>query len=306
MGNRANDYLIIDCHTHFFPPEIFSKVVQGMGDNPVENYSGTTEDFLSFMEKDGVSKAIILTFLPTAQMKDRALRQLPSGLPDYKKAEAEIDETAAERIERHNQWACSLSKGHANLVPFISIDPLMGAKQIRQEILDKVKNHGARGLKLNPGQCRFFPYDRRLWPAYEAAQEIDLPVMAQSYICTGPTQYSEPKFYGDVLSQFPKLRLILTHSGMPFWEQVSALAAAYPNVCFDISLVLDPEHKGSLLDAEFISLYRGVGMDRIAYGSSFPWHPRAPVIERILNMDLTEEEKRKILGENALRIFKLS
>ncbi|MFC1982463.1 amidohydrolase family protein [Chloroflexota bacterium] len=306
MGNKANDYLIIDCHTHFFPPEIFLKVVQGMGDNPVENYSGTIEDLLSFMEKDGVSKAIILTFLPTAQMKDRALRQLPSGLPDYKKAEAEIDEAIVERIERHNQWACSLSKEHANLVPFISIDPLMGAKQMRQEILDKVKNHGARGLKLNPGQCRFFSYDIRLWPAYEAAQEIDLPVMAQSYICAGPTQFSEPKFYGDVLSQLPKLRLILTHSGMPFWEQVSALATAYTNVCFDISLVLAPKHKDSLSDVEFISLYREVGMDRIVYGSSFPWHPRAPVIERILNMDLTEEEKRGILGENALRIFKLS
>ena len=303
---KSNRVIVIDCHTHFFPSQVFSKVVEAMAETPVSGYSGTVEDFLSIMEKDGVDKAIVLNFLPTAQMKDRALRQLPAGLPDYKKAEAEINREIIDRIKRNNLWACSISKEHPNLISFISVDPIMNSEQMRQEILDKVNNHGAKGIKLNPGQCRFFPYDRRLWPAYEVAQEIDLLIMAQSYICTGPTQFSEPKYYGDVLSQFPKLRLVLTHSGMPFWEQSKTIARTYPNVNFDISLTIDREVEYSLSDTEFISIFREIGIHRLAFGSSFPWHARAPVINRILNMDLTEEEKRKILGENALRIFKLS
>jgi uncharacterized protein len=299
-------YNIIDCHTHFFPFEIFRRVVQGMGEKAVEGFSGSVEDYLSFLRRDGISKAITLNFLPTPQMKERSLRELPAGLPDYRQAEAEIEAKIIERIIRNNLWACNIGKEHPEIIPFISVDPMMSPEQIREEITDKVRHHGAGGLKLNPGMCRYFAHDRRLWPAYAAAQELDLPVMAQSYMVDKKApQYSEPKYYGDVLAAFPKLRLVLTHAGLPFWEQVRALARQYSGVCFDISLVLDPEQEGSLSDAEFISLFREIGMERAIYGSSFPWHERAPVLERIVRMDLTESEKQLLLGENARRVYKI-
>jgi predicted TIM-barrel fold metal-dependent hydrolase len=305
-GKRTAEYFVVDCHTHYFPPQIFTRVAKALGSTPVEGYSGTVEDTLAIMEKDGVAKAIVLNFLPTAQMKDDALRNLPSGLPDYQEAEAEINRTIIDRVIRNNLRACEISREHPNLISFISVDPIMTPQQMKQEILDKVRNYGAKGLKLNPGMCRYFPYDRRLWPAYELAQEIDLPVASQSFMCAGPTQYSEPKYYGDVLSAFPKLRLVLTHSGMPFWDETKALAKAYPNVYFDMSLTLCEESEGALSNAEFISLVREVGVERFVYGSSFPWHERAPVLNRIFGIDLREGEKRAILGENALRICKIT
>ncbi len=305
MARKVSDYLVIDCHTHFFPPELFQRIAQNMpGDRPVSGYSGSLEDFLRFMERDHIHRAVILNFLTSASMTDAALRDLTADLPDYEQAAHDIERSIADRVKRNNARAMDLVKGHPGLLPFISVDPLMSATEMRQEIVDRVHG-GARGLKLNPGMCRYFPFDRRLWPAYATAQELDLPVMAQSYIMPGPTQYSEPKFYGDALAAFPKLRLVLTHSGLPWWDQVRVLARKYPNVCLDISVVLDPAIKGSMTTGEFVTLYREIGMNRIVYGSSFPWHERGPVLDRILELPITEAERRQVLGENAVRILKV-
>ena len=92
---------------------------------------------------------------------------------------------------------------------------------------------------------------------------------------------------------------------MPFWDQTKIIARSYPNVGFDIAEVLD-HHEYSLSDSEFIALVREFGVERFVFGSDFPWHDRTPVLERVIGVDLTPEEKQKILGENALHIYKIT
>jgi len=56
---------------------------------------------------------------------------------------------------------------------------------------------------------------------------------------------------------------------------------------------------------ELIRLIRQIGVDRVLFGSDWPWLSPQPGIERIKNLDITEEEKQNILGRNAARLYNI-
>ncbi|MDO8490680.1 MAG: amidohydrolase family protein [Dehalococcoidia bacterium] len=302
-------YLIIDCHIHTYPSVEMSnrdaKILGFVDKGLAGQFTGAIDDTLAAMKRDGVSKAIMANWLPISRMKDVALTKLPFGLTDYEAPAREIDQTLVARLQRRNQWTCEAAQGHPELIPFISVDPVMNADQIRREIQDRVNNHGARGIKLQYAGQRVFPHDRRLWPAYETAQELDVAILGHSGESEGDSaQYAEPKYFAEVLHHFPRLRLVLAHIGADFYDQAKALARAYPQINFDCSDILCAAIF-PLTDAELVSLFREVGADRVVLGTDFPFYDRKPLLERLLGLDLTEQEKRQILGENALRIYRL-
>ncbi|MBI2868520.1 MAG: amidohydrolase [Chloroflexi bacterium] len=302
---KLRDYTVIDCHNYFLPPGSFGELTAAAGEKPVRGFTGALDDFLASMERDSVRQAFNLAFFPTGALRDAALAALPAGLPDYHSAAAGIERELVRRIQAVNAWVCESSPEHPEIVPFITVDPIMSETEIRAEITTGARK-GAGGLNLDPGLGRYYPCDRRLWPAYRTAQELELPVMARSHLIPGGTQYSEPKYYTDVLASFPDLRLVLAHSGIPFWEQVRSLARSFDNVYFEVSLTLDPLMKGSLSSEEFVALYREIGMERAVFGSGFPRHLRSPALKRVAALDLNETAKKALLGENAVRIFRLT
>jgi len=301
-----SDYLVIDAHVHTYPTaEMGRRDVEILGAlRRSGGHSGSIDDTLLAMEKDGVFKAVVANWLPVAQMRDAAMLRLPIGLPDYAEAMREIDAGFAGRIERRNQWTCDMAKAHPELFALISVDSVMNPQQMRAEVLDKAKSHGAKGLKIQFAGQRLFPFDRRLWPAYEAAQELDLALLVHSGRSESLTQYAEPKYFGEVLLHFPKLRLVLAHVGADLYDQAKAVASRYPHVSFDCSDVLNPT-RFQLSDADLVSLFRVIGVERIMFGSDFPFDDRRLQMERLFRLDLTEQEKRLIAGENALRIYRL-
>lgn len=303
----TSNYLIVDVHVHTYPSaEMGLRDIDILGAKERSaGHNGSIEDTLAAMKTDRVSKSVMLNWLPIASMRDAALVKLPYGLPDYIEAEREINRTLAGRLERRNLWSCSVAREHPELVAFINADPVLEAEAMRAEIRDKVNHYGAKGIKIQYAGQRLFPHDRRLWPAYETAQELELPILAHSGASPSDTQYAEPKYFGEVLAHFPRLRLVLAHIGAPFLDQSRALARAYPHLNFDCSDIISPAIS-ELTDAELISLFREIGVDRIMFGTDFPFCDRAPLLERMFKMELTEVEKRLILGENARRVYKLA
>lgn len=302
-------YLIIDCHIHTYPTAEMSirdaTILGFVGKGLVGPFTGAIEDTLAAMKRDGVSKAIMANWLPISRMKDVALTKLSFGLTDYETPAREIDRTLIARLQRRNQWTCEVARGRPELVPFVSVDPVMSAEEMRQEVREKVRDYGARGLKLQYAGQRMFPQDRRLWPAYEVAQELDTAILCHSGVSEGDsTQFAEPKYFVEVLHHFPRLRLVLAHIGADLYGQARALARAYPQVSFDCSDILCPDIF-PLTDGDLVSLFRDVGTDRVVLGTDFPFYDRRPLLKRLMGLDLSEQEKRRILGENALRIYRL-
>ena len=308
----SRKFFIVDCHAHTYPSRELGLASQG-GKSMCGN-DGTIPELLGIMKEAGISRAVMVNMTPVGAMREASIAKLPPGLSDADKEERirEIDRKLAGRIERRNLWTTDIARDNPVLVPFIGLDPIMGVDLIRKEVLDKVQDHGAKGIKIVPSEQQFSPVDRRVWPIYEAAQEIDVPILADSGKFPGGPEFGEPLLYEKVMDMFPRLRLILAHLGRGLYEQTLHLARAFPTVCFDCSDVVTRGKGEGLVDApdalsdtEFISLIRDVGTERVIFGSDYPFLRPEWGIRRILNLDMTEQEKRAILGQNAVRILGL-
>jgi hypothetical protein len=268
------------------------------------------EELLDVMARGKISYAVLANMTPTYDMRMAALKNLPASAPQAER-EKEINEKVIDRMKRRNLWSCTSARENPVLVPLISIDLLQTPADMQAEIEDKVQNHGAQGLKLHPASNRFYPYDRGLWPAYQRAAELGLPILFHSGEAEvagySRVDYARPKNFEQVLESFPKLVIILAHLGKGFLEESAALAQKYGNVYFDTSAILSGrEGKSGLASAgEVVKLIRTIGVSRILFGSDWPWFDPLLAIRQIEGLDFSEEEKRKILWLNAAKVYRL-
>ncbi|HEY40476.1 MAG TPA: amidohydrolase [Dehalococcoidia bacterium] len=301
-----SEYLIIDAHLHTYQTREIG--LQAKQDHTVTDYGGTIDELLPIMEKAKIGKAVMVNMLPLAEMKKAAVDRLPEDLSQPQRDEAlrEIDARMLGRLERRNAWTCNLAREHPNLIPFINLDPLQDEATMTAELLDKVDNHGARGIKLHPGAQWFYPNDRRLWPAYRTAQEMNLPVIFHAGRFMSPETYSRPKNFVEVLESFPDLTLVMAHIGTGYEDEAIALARDYSNLLFDCSAIIsNTRPDADVTEERLTAIIKEIGVERVMFGSDFPWYDPADSLERLLRLDFGEEEKRLLLAENAIRIYRL-
>jgi hypothetical protein len=296
------EFEIIDVHLHTYPTaEIGLQAMQGTGK---AGYTGVIDELLGVMEEGGISKSVMLNLTPQAEMRDAALAKIPQD--QQEEALPEITAKIIGRTIRRNQWTCDVAKEHPELIAYINLDPEMTARQMVEEIEDKVRNHGARGIKMHPANQRFYPADEPILPVYRTAQELNLPVLFHSGVFHGPAPYSRPSLFAEVLDEFPELNVVLAHIGHGHEGEAAELAAEYGNVSFDLSACISgAEDPLSLGDDEAVALIKRIGAEKIMFGSDYPWYDPIRDAQRVLALPLTDEEKRLILGENAKRILNL-
>ncbi len=123
-----------------------------------------------------------------------------------------------------------------------------------------------------------------------------------------------------ILKGGPRLTLVMAHLASAYWDERVEMAQRYPNLYFDMSGSFNSPGLTAKLDKldllardgpraaaeeDAVRIIRKVGVDRIMFGTDGPAWMAQPAIEQILRLDLTEEEKRLILAENAKRIYKI-
>jgi len=304
--------LIIDAHVHTYPTAaIGQQALQGMGQS---GSSGTVGELLDVMARRKISYAVLANMTPTYDMRLAASKNIPSGAPqaEREKEEKGIHERVIDRMRRRNLWSCASAGENPALVPLISVDLLQTPADMQAEIEDKVKSHGAKGLKLHPVSNRFYPSDRGLWPAYQKAMDLRVPILFHSGEAEvagyARADYARPANFKPVLQSFPKLVIILAHLGKRFLEESIALARKYDNVYFDTSGVFSGGEikSGFASGGEAVKLIRTIGVSRVLFGSDWPWFDPLPAIRQMEGLDLSGEERRMILGRNAAQVFGLS
>lgn len=279
--------MIIDVHVHLHPTGEVGKMVVEMikEKHGVGYYSyGTPDDYLKDMKAANIDKAVIVSFAPDNQLKN------------------------------NNFWTVAITRPGKNqsakypmFIPFISVSPNMSGRKPVEELEHKLK-WGMRGLKIHPVAQEFAPDDKMMWSVYEWLVKHDLPITTHSGVNIDcKSEFGEPKRWINVLDNFPDLKLILAHLGNGFWDQTLEIAEKFPKVMFDTAIAISYINAPTTLDdAEAVDLIRTIGSERIMFGSDYPWVNPAKDIERIKSLDLSEKDKRLILGENALKFLNLN
>lgn len=232
----------------------------------------------------------------------------PSGLEDYMDTQG-VDYAVI--LAEHspittgvvsNAFVQGFCRGKKKFIPFASVDPRTDA-QAAASLKRLVEEDGFRGLKLYPSYQQFPANDKQVYPLYEEAQKLKIPVMVHtgtSIFKGARLKYANPQDLDDVAVDFPDLRLIMAHSGRGLWyKEAFFLARLHENVYMDISGLPPRKLLSYFPDLETVS-------DKVMFGSDWPGISSIKDnMEDVDKLKLKPETKEKILGGNAAALLGL-
>jgi len=165
------------------------------------------------------------------------------------------------------------------------------------------KSSGFAGLKIHPSIHGIPASDPSYEPAWRFADEHHLPILTHSWSVSdyNPVQrLSTPGQFEPMIEKFPHVPFVLAHAGGRGSGRHEAirLACDYPNVFLDFA--------GDIFCYGLIeSLVAAVPPEKILFGSDYPWIDPRCHLTRVLVAEIGADVKRKILRENALRVYRL-
>lgn len=214
--------------------------------------------------------------------------------------------------------AQAIDKYPNRLIGFVTVDPLGGLKAV-QEIEKAVNKFGFKGVKILPAYNYVAINDRRIWPIYEKAQELRIPVLVHTGLSSLPLaktlDYNNPLLLEDVAIDFPELKLIAAHIGNPWIGETLAMMLRFKNIYTDLA---NWARVPLFLLAQTLVRAKNDGsINRVLWGSDYPENDFAPEIEvyqklprytvkHELEPFITQEDIDLILGNNAASLLKLT
>lgn len=209
--------------------------------------------------------------------------------------------------EEAMRYAADVARAAADrIIPFGSVHPTQSKDP--EGDMSRLIDLGFRGIKFHPSHQPCYPNayrtgNRAVETMYRRAQESGLVLMVHTGTSIFPgarNVYADPIYCDDIPIDFPKLKIILAHGGRPLWMDTAVfLVRRHPNMMMDVSGI--PPQK--LL--EYFPRLEEIA-DKVLWGSDWP-APGVPGmrenVDRFLALPLSDEAKRKMVYENAKRLY---
>ena len=145
-------------------------------------------------------------------------------------------------------------------------------RSIPEDLPDQVEEHLKRpsccGVKLYPGYNRLWLTDPVYDPIYRLAERYDKPVAVHTGLTAyarAHLKYSHPLALDEAAADHPRTRFVMCHFGNPFLQEAAAVLGKNPNVCADLSGLLEGRvelDRFCALDEDCQKLMRGA-FDRL-------------------------------------------
>ena len=103
-----------------------------------------------------------------------------------------------------------------------------------------------------------------------------------------------------VACDFPELRIIGIHVGIPWTDEMIAMAWKHENVFIGCDA-----HSPKYWPESFVHYINTFGKDKVIFGTDFPVLDFARTMDEIRALDFKPEVLQKLLHDNVRRIYKL-
>lgn len=195
------------------------------------------------------------------------------------------------------------------LIPFGSVDPLMGAEAIN---LAKrlIEDHGVRGFKFHPTVQGFDPSDTRFYPLFEALQDAGVVALfhtGQTGIGAGMKGgrglrlgLSNPILLDGLAADFGDLQIVMAHPSVPWQAEAISVATHKHNTWIDLSGWRPKYFPEDLIRASGTFLKH-----RVLFGSDYPMLSPDRWLSDIEQTNLNPEALPAIMKDNAIRLLNL-
>ena len=239
------------------------------------------EEMIEKMEEAGIEKAFLI-----------AARTGRVGLPGcYHMPYSVVADACAKYPERFYGLA--------------GIDPFEGMDGVRA-FEDAIKNMGFVGAHLYPHWYELAPDHAKYYPFYAKCCELNVPIQMQVGQSMVYSQEYRTKSVGQpialdaVACDFPELKLIGIHVGIPWHDEMISMAWKHENIFIGCDA-----HRPKYWPKSFIHYLNSYGQDKIIFGTDFPVLEFKKTIDDIDALGLKSEVRKKLLRDNVIRVYGL-
>jgi predicted TIM-barrel fold metal-dependent hydrolase len=277
--------VIIDFHTHVFPPDVKKNRQKYIERDPCLAilYSdpkariATAEELIASMDEAGVDISVILN----------------------------IGWTTHEMCRETNDYIIdAVSRYPRRLVGFGAVQPNSPRAAVAE--IERCAKAGMRGVgEMRPDIQLFDLGDEMVMaPLAEVLKEHKLTLLLHASEPLGHDYPGKGLMFPDILypfiTSFPDLTVVCAHwgGGLPFYALMPEVKKAMANVYFDSAA--SPFLYTPQVYRQVIQL---VGADRVLFGSDYPLLAPGRLLKEIETLDLAGETKALVLAGNALRLL---
>jgi len=280
-----NTVMIIDFHTHVFPPQIKKNRSKYIDSDPCfailysnkDAKLATADELVASMDKEGIDISVIVNIGWTTH-------ELCVETNDY----------ILESIARYPQ----------RLIGFCSVQPQSFEAAIAE--IERCVQGGIRGVgEMRPDMQLFDLRDEEvIEPLIKVMTKHKLILLTHASEPVGHEYPGKgavtPEVLYPFITGFPDLTIVCAHwgGGLPFYALMPEVKQAMRNVFFDTAA--SPFLYSPQVYSQVIQL---VGADKILFGSDYPLLAQSRLINEIKSLDLAEEAKNLILSGNAQRLL---
>jgi uncharacterized protein len=185
------------------------------------------------------------------------------------------------------------------------IDPTKGMQGLR-ELERAVKELGFVGAHWYPHWFAMPPDAPQIYPYYAKCCELGVPIMMQvghNLIYQRDRRLpsvGRPICLDQVAIDFPELILIGIHLGVPWVDEMISMAYKHDNI-----YIGGDAYAPKYWPKQAVHYANTYGQDKFLFGTDWPVIDPEKAMQQIDELGFRDQPKRKVLRDNAIRLFKL-
>jgi len=277
--------MIIDCHTHIFPPEVKKNRNKYIDADPCfailyskkEAKIATAEELIAGMDRDGIDISVILNIGWTTH--------------DY-------------CVQTNDYILESIARYPGRLIGFCAVQPLAYDAALLET--ERCAKAGAKGIgELRPDTQLFDLTEEELMkPFVDTLLKNNLALLLHTSEPVGHDYSGKgtvtPETIYPFVARFPNLKIICAHwgGGLPFYALMPEVKKALVNTYFDTAaspFLYSPQIYQQVGDL--------VGTDKILLGTDFPLMAQSRLVDEVRSLPISEDKKNLILSGNMQRLL---
>jgi predicted TIM-barrel fold metal-dependent hydrolase len=257
--------MIIDFHTHIFPRQKAAGVLSRLCDNyDIPNFAdGTLHGLTNSMQSAGIQLSLTsrITVHP-------------------------------EQVKAVNNWLLGCRR--KSILPMATLHP---DQPEGDAYVKDLKKTGFKAVKLHPDYQGFYADDKRMYPFYEVAQALQMPILFHAGLDRGlaPPYKAMPKHLLKVHRDFPRLKMIAAHMGGEDNYDETEATLLGTDIYLDTAFVL------RIMDPNILErFFQKHSIERFLFGTDSPFTDQKTELQFLYNLPfLTPSQKDRIAGQNA-------
>lgn len=239
------------------------------------------DDYLARMDRAGIERSLLIA-VRAGDLKVRGSFEVPY---------AYVHEVCAQHPDRFSGLA--------------GVDPTRGMQGLR-DLESAVRDYGFVGAHWYPHWFEMPPDAAQIYPYYAKCCELDIPIMmqvGQNLVYDRHRRLpsvGHPMCLDRVAIDFPELKLIGIHVGIPWTDEMIAMCWKHDNV-YTAGDAYAPKY----WPKQYVHYANSYGRHKVLFGTDWPVIDPERAVREVEALGMKPESHRALMRDNALRVFRL-